>query len=227
MQGALAIPGKHGKSTWPFQPVSPGNRVCPQARGDSVCQVTQASLEPSNKFSYSNNPAPATHPGLFHLSRESPQVHISPPSPDLCPLQGSKLDSRSPPHTSHSSSSPACLPGSLGWGNSWREGRLEAQKPPWLWGWDAPGHHQHHGMHQGCWGCAQGTEKVTAGTELPSAHRAQTFCGCPREPGDMEKWGKRAMEGPCSSFLTLTVWDGVRSSGECRWREGEVQENLS
>lgn len=102
LQGALPTPGKHGTSTWHLQlspsPVSPGNRVSPSTWG---WRLLSDSRQPgtSNKFSYSNNPAPAAQPGLFPAFQGvTPGPHFSSPTVPLSPA-GIKAEHQIPtPH---------------------------------------------------------------------------------------------------------------------------------
>lgn len=127
-----------------------------QACGDGVCQVTQASLEVSNKFSYSNNPAPVIHPGLFPpFQGVTPAPHFSTPTVPLAPA-GIKAEHQIPPHTSQGRSSPPCLLAHWAGIISVRR-QVLGSKPSVIMG---VGYTRAAGA------------VLRAGTELPSAHRA-------------------------------------------------------
>lgn len=117
-----------------------------QACEGGICQVTQASLEPSNKFSYRINPAPATHSGLFPGSHpRSPFFHLQ--SAFVPCRDQSRAPDSHPTHPTAAPALPACL---AHWAGRIPAGKqVEGSNPRVVMGsgcswaspapWDAPG----------------------------------------------------------------------------------------
>lgn len=110
--------GKHVALPALPQPVLPGNAVSPGTWGWRL-PSDSGSLEPAiNSLTAITQLLPLTQ-GYFIFPGSQPRSSFLHPPRGLCPLQGSKLNTRFPPHTSRGSSCPPCLSG-LG---SFLEGR--------------------------------------------------------------------------------------------------------